>query len=82
MNPIAEQPEKPMNYEKMVEIAEILSKPFPHVRVDLYNLDGKIIFGEFTFFTNAGAEHFVPDSFDYELGKPFILPKKNNGVII
>ncbi len=81
-HPMTEQPEKPKNYEKMIEIAEKLSEPFPHVRVDLYNLDGRIVFGELTFFSNTGAEHFVPDSFDYELGKPFILPKKNNGVII
>lgn len=81
-NPITEQPEKPKNYEKMVEIAEKLSEPFPHVRVDLYNLDGQIIFGELTFFSNTGPELFAPDSFDFELGKPFILPKKNYGVII
>lgn len=81
-NPITEQPEKPKNYEKMIEIAEKLSEPFPHVRVDLYNLDGKIIFGELTFFSNTGPELFDPDSFDYEMGKPFILPKKNYGVII
>lgn len=73
---IIEQPEKPKNYEKMVEIAEKLSSPFPHVRVDLYNIDGKIIFGELTFFTNGGVIPFDPDSFDYEIGKAFELPKK------
>lgn len=74
---ITEQPEKPKNYEKMVEIAEKLSEPFPHVRVDLYNLDGKIIFGELTFFSNTGPNLHVPESFEYELGKQFILPKRN-----
>lgn len=77
-HPITEQPEKPKNYEKMVEIAEKLSEPFPHVRVDLYNLDGKIIFGELTFFTNTGPIPHEPESFDYEMGKQFILPKKNH----
>ena len=81
-NPITEQPEKPKNYEKMIEIAEKLSEPFPHVRVDLYNLDGKIVFGELTFFSNTGPNKYDPESFDFELGKPFILPKKNNGGII
>lgn len=75
---ITEQPQKPKNYEKMVEIAEKLSEPFPHVRVDLYNLDGKILFGELTFFSNTGPSNHVPESFDYELGKQFILPKRNH----
>jgi len=75
---ITEQPEKPKNYEKMVEIAETLSSPFPHVRVDLYNIDGKIIFGELTFFTNSGVIPFDPDSFDFEMGKAFKLPQKRS----
>lgn len=75
---IIEQPDKPKNYDKMVEIAEKLSEPFPHVRVDLYNLDGKILFGELTFFSNTGPSNHVPESFDYELGKQFILPKRNH----
>lgn len=74
---ITEQPLRPLNYEKMVEIAETLSKRFPHVRVDLYNIDGKIIFGELTFFTNSGLIPFDPDEFDYKMGKAFVLPQKN-----
>jgi len=75
---ITEIPQKPKNYEKMLEIAEILSKPFPHVRVDLYNIDGKIVFGELTFFTNGGFIPFDPDSFDYEMGKQLVLPERNH----
>lgn len=67
---------KPINYDKMLEIAEVLSKEFPHVRVDLYNIDGKIYFGEITFFHGSGYIDFEPDEFDFELGKQFILPKK------
>ena len=52
---IMEQPQKPKNYETMVEIAEKLSEPFPHVRVDFYNLDGTIIFGELTFLVLHGT---------------------------
>lgn len=74
---ITEQPEKPKNYEKMLKLAEELSAPFPHVRVDLYNISGKIIFGELTFFTNSGVLDFYPESFEYEMGNAFILPEKN-----
>ena len=81
-HPITEQPEKPKNYERMIEIAEKLSEPFPHVRVDLYNLDGKIVFGELTFFSNTGPSKYDPEAFDYEMGKQFILPDKNNRGII
>lgn len=65
---------KPKNYEKMIEITENLSKCFPHVRVDLYNVDGKIYFGEMTFFHGSGYVDFEPDEFDYTLGESFRLP--------
>ena len=70
--PIRNQPDKPKNYELMVNYAELLSKPFPHVRVDFYNVGGKIIFGELTFFTASGYMQFIPDTFDLEMGKAFI----------
>ncbi len=47
---------KPENIEKMFEIAEILSKGKRFVRLDLYNVDGRIYFGEFTFFPQAGFD--------------------------
>lgn len=62
---------KPKNYAKMIEIAEELSKEFPHVRVDLYNIDGKIYFGEMTFFHGSGYVGFEPDEFDFKLGEKF-----------
>lgn len=64
----------PKNFDKMIYIAETLSRPFPHVRVDLYNLNGKIIFGEMTFFGASGYMRFNPDEFDYTLGNEFELP--------
>ncbi len=67
---------KPKNYDKMIEIAERLANPFPMVRVDLYNIHGKIIFGELTFFDASGYTGFSPDSFDYWAGNKFILPQK------
>ncbi len=62
---------KPSNYERMLEVAERLSKGFPHVRVDLYNVNGRIYFGELTFYDGSGYMKFSPDSFDYELGECF-----------
>lgn len=62
---------KPQNFDKMIEIAEKLSAPFPHVRVDLYNVNGKIYFGELTFYDGSGYMSFTPDSYDEELGSYF-----------
>lgn len=55
----------------MISIAEQLSKDFPEVRVDLYNVDGKIYFGELTFYDGSGYMGFNPDSFDFEAGELF-----------
>ncbi|QOS39363.1 glycosyl transferase [Treponema rectale] len=61
--------EKPKNFEKMVEIAAILSKSIPHVRVDLYNVGGKIYFGEITFFHGSGINNkFIPDEYSKKMG--------------
>lgn len=65
---------RPSNFDEMVDIAEKLSKDFPHVRVDLYNIEGRIIFGELTFYNASGYTLFSPDEFDYILGKEFNLP--------
>lgn len=48
------QLEKPKNWERMIEIASILSAGHPQVRVDLYNIDGKIYFGEMTMTAQGG----------------------------
>lgn len=69
--PMQEQPEKPLNYTEMLDAAKVLSAPFPHVRVDMYNINGKIIFGELTFFNASGYVQFTPDTFDYKMGEKF-----------
>lgn len=69
-------PEKPEGFDRMVSIAKQLSKPFPHARIDLYNVNGKTYFGEITFFDGSGYMKYDPDEFDYELGKQFILPNQ------
>lgn len=65
---------KPKNYEKMLEIAAKLSEGIPHVRVDLYNINGKIYFGELTFFHWSGFMPYEPDEWDYKFGSYLQLP--------
>ena len=60
----------------MKQIAIKLSANIPHVRVDLYNVDGKIYFGEITFFDSSGLEQFDPIEWDYKLGDWIDLPSK------
>lgn len=62
---------QPKNLDQMLDIAKKLSEDFPFVRVDLYNLDGKIYFGELTFYPWTGYVQFEPDSFDFKLGSKF-----------
>lgn len=62
---------KPPNFERMMEVAKQLSEGFPHVRVDLYNINGRIYFGELTFYDGSGYMRYNPDSFDYEIGSYF-----------
>ncbi len=64
---------KPADFEKMKRIAEILSQDFPHVRVDLYDVDGKVYFGELTFYNASGYMKYEPDEFDLEIGRKWRL---------
>lgn len=66
--------EKPLNFDKMIEIACKLSKGIPQVRIDLYNCNGTIYFGEITFFHWGGMTPFVPQEWDYRLGDMIKLP--------
>lgn len=60
----------------MIKYAKILSEDFPHVRVDLYNINGKIFFGELTFYDASGYVDY--GNFDFVLGNKFKLPQKLN----
>ena len=60
--------EKPENFDKMLEIAKKLSEDFEYVRVDLYNIDGKIYVGELTFCESSGFGKFTNEKWDYEFG--------------
>lgn len=65
---------KPKNYDKMIEIAEKLSNDINFVRVDFYEINGKLYFGEITLYPGSGFEEFTPDSYDYLLGSWIRLP--------
>ena len=67
---------KPLNYEKMLVLAEKLSADIPFVRVDFYEVGGQIYFGELTFFPGNGMEAFQPEEWDYRLGEWINLPNK------
>ncbi len=68
--------EKPLQFEFMKEIAAKLSEGFPEARIDLYEVNGEVKFGEITFFDGSGYMKFVPDAFDYKIGEIFHLPRK------
>ncbi len=72
-----EKIEKPNNFEKMKEIAEKLSNDISFVRIDFYEIDSKIYFGEITFYPSAGYEKFEPQEYDEFFGNMIKLPDKN-----
>lgn len=67
-------PPKPQQFEMMKEIAAKLSKGIPHVRVDLYGVGDKVLFGELTFFHFSGFAPFYPEEWDYTFGSWLTLP--------
>lgn len=76
----ASQPlEKPVFYEEMIRCAEILSEPFPFVRVDFYETNGRFYVGEMTFYPGGGILAFEPREWDYRLGEYINLPHQDRG---
>ena len=67
---------KPQNYELMIELAEKLSKNIPFVRVDFYEINDKVYFGELTFYPGCGFEKFTPEKYDKIIGDLIKLPKE------
>lgn len=64
---------KPKNYDKMLDIAKKLSNGFKQVRIDLYNQNGKIYFGEMTFTSNGGYMNFHTNDFLEEMGNLILI---------
>ena len=60
--------QKPEKFEEMKEIAAKLSKGMPQVRIDLYELNGKLYFGEYTFFHGGGFCRWEPEEWERRLG--------------
>lgn len=67
---------RPMGYEEMLTLAERLAKGIPFVRIDLYNINGKIFFGEITFFPYSGLGEFRPLKWNKIIGDLVVLPNK------
>lgn len=67
-------PSKPERFKEMVEISEKLSAGYPQMRVDLYEANGKIYFGEMTFYHFGGLHRFFPAKWDRLWGDWITLP--------
>jgi len=70
-----QQIQKPEELEQMIELAGVLSKAIPFVRVDFYIIDHRIYFGEITFFPASGFRRFIPEEWDERFGEWIVLPK-------
>lgn len=78
-HPMSTKPiSKPIMFEQMKELASKLSNGLPEVRVDLYEVDNHIYFGEYTFFHHGGIAPFHPDKWDFIWGEQIKLPEMNN----
>lgn len=70
--------DKPSKLDEMVELARKLSKDLPFSRIDFYWVNGKILFGEITFFPASGLGLFNPPKWDTILGDWISLPEKRS----
>lgn len=66
---------KPKTFDKMVELSRMLSKGYPHIRVDFYEVNGKLYFGELTLYHLSGLVPFEPENWDVIFGEWLNLPK-------
>ena len=69
---------KPSRFDDMIKYAEILSIEFPFVRVDFYEVNGKVYIGELTFFHGSGYGWFKPMEMDKVFGEMISLPKRTD----
>lgn len=75
-HPNATKPiERPAEFDEMRTLASKLSKGIPQVRVDFYDVNGQIYFGEMTFFHWSGFVKFDPEEWDYKIGEMIELPR-------
>ena len=70
-----ERPQKPAHFDEMLRLSSLLAENFPQVRIDFYETpDGRVYFGEFTFYHWSGFVPFDPDEADLQLGAFFEIP--------
>ncbi len=69
-------PEKPVHFYEMKMLARVLSEGIPHARIDFYEANGHVYFGEFTFAHFGGFVPFEPEEWDYRLGEWIVLPER------
>ncbi len=67
-------PPIPRNLDQMISVAETLGRGLDYIRVDMYNLDGRIVFGEFTHYPTAGLFPFDPPEIDVLYGSKWRVP--------
>lgn len=72
----SEVPPKPKQFDKMMRLARVLAEKHPFLRVDFYEINGNVFFGELTFCPCAGMMHFNPPEYDQIIGDMLILPKE------
>ncbi|MGB5666393.1 MAG: ATP-grasp fold amidoligase family protein, partial [Maribacter sp.] len=77
-DPSADDIEKPQTLEQMIQLSEILAKPFYYVRVDWYDVDGVLFFGELTFHHDGGNQPILPKEWDLKLGMELNLDNTKN----
>ena len=68
---------KPKNFELMKKLASKLSADIPFVRIDFYEINNKLYFGEITFYPASGYEKFVPEEWNEKFGDMIKLPKRS-----
>lgn len=74
-NPDIRGPEidMPVTFEQMKKMGEVVAKLFKYIRVDFYDVDGKLYFGEITLHHGSGTDHFYPDEYDFIYGEKIKL---------
>jgi hypothetical protein len=70
------EPARPEHLDEMIRLAERLGQETDFVRVDLYDVDGRVVFGELTSFPAGGDSPFTPEMFNTEFGRPWAVPRR------
>ncbi len=66
--------EKPKQLDYMLKVSRELAAPFPFARIDFYNIENRVIFGEITFYPNSGFISIYPKEIEMRFGQKIVLP--------